>query len=349
MREHPLWQLTLCRFREFYRMPEALFWAFVFPVLLALVLGVAFRNRPPQRLRIGVEAGPAAGAAGAADSVARLLLPSRDVSPVVLARDEAARQLRTGRIALLLVPGDPVVYRYDSTRSESHVARLATDDALQRALGRRDVRAALDRRETERGSRYIDFLIPGLLGLNLMGGGMWGVGFALVQTRTRKLLKRLVASPMRRAHYLLSHVFVRFALVVFEIGVIVGFGMLAFGVPMRGSPLALFAVSLLGSFCFAGMGLLAASRAQTVEAVAGLMNVVMLPMWVLSGVFFSAANFPDAMQPVIRALPLTALNEAMRGIMLDGASLVSQAGNLGIVAAWGAVSFGVALRIFRWL
>ncbi|MBI4542699.1 MAG: ABC transporter permease [Gemmatimonadetes bacterium] len=341
--ERPLWQLTLCRFREFVRQPEAVFWVFIFPLLLAVVLGVAFRSRGAERLRIGIEARVGA------DSIARLVAAPADLAPVVLSAADAERELGTGRVALVVVPGDPIVYRYDSTRSESRVARLSTDDVLQRALGRRDVRAVADRRVTERGSRYIDFLIPGLLGLNLMGSGMWGVGFAVVQNRTRKLLKRLLASPMRRSHYLLSYMLVRLVLVWFEVAVIVGFGVWVFGVPLRGSLAELCAVALVGSFSFAGMGLLVASRAQTVEAVAGLMNLVMLPMWVLSGVFFSVSRFPDSMQPFIRALPLTALSDALRGVMLDGASLVALSGSVAIVGAWGVLSFGVALRIFRWL
>ncbi len=343
MMQHPLWHLTLSRFREFYRMPEALFWAFVFPILLAVMLGLAFRNRPPQRVRVGVQAG------AGADSLVAALRASADVTPVLLPAAEAQRELRAGRVVLVVVAGDPVAYRYDSTRTESRIARLATDEVLQRAFGRHDARAVVDQRVTEKGSRYIDFLIPGLIGMNLMGAGMWGVGFALVQNRTRKLIKRLVASPMRRWHYLASYLCVRFALVPVESGVIVGFGVWAFGVPVRGSLPALLAVAVLGSFCFSSLGLLVASRAQTVEAVAGLMNVVMLPMWFLSGVFFSAANFPDAMQPFIRALPLTALNDALRAMMIDGASLASQAGELAIVALWGAASFAVAVRIFRWL
>jgi ABC transporter DrrB family efflux protein len=341
--ESALWQLTLCRFREFYRMPEALFWAFVFPIMLAVVLGIAFRNRGPQKVRVGVEAGPGA------DSLVAALRASADVTPVPMSAADAARELRAGRVVLVVAPGDPVTYRYDSTRTESRIARLATDDVLQRAFGRRDARTVVDRRATETGSRYIDFLIPGLIGMNLMGAGMWGVGFALVQNRTRKLIKRLVASPMRRWHYLASYMCVRLALVPIESGAIVGFGAWVFGVPVRGNLAALLGVALLGSFCFSSLGLLVASRAQTVEAVAGLMNVVMLPMWFLSGVFFSAANFPDAMQPFIRALPLTALADALRAMMIDGASLVSQSGEIAIVALWGVVSFGVAVRIFRWL
>ncbi len=340
----PLWQLTLARFREQLRQPEVLFWVFGFPLLLAVALGLAFRNRPPDVVRIAIEAVPGGGA----DSLARALGRERGLAATVLPPAEAEERLRKGRIALAVVPGSPVVYRFDSTRTDSRIARLVTDDALQRALGRRDAVAIADRTEMERGSRYIDFLIPGLLGLNLMGTGMWGMGYAVVDARKRRLMKRLMASPMRRSQYLLSFIVARLAMLGPETVLLIGFGMVAFGVPMRGSVLDFAVLVLVGAMCFAGLGLLTASRARTVEMVSGLMNLIMMPMWILSGVFFSSANFPAVMQPLIKALPLTALNDALRAVMLDGASLGALALPAAICAAWGAVSFAVALRIFRW-
>jgi ABC-type polysaccharide/polyol phosphate export permease len=339
----PLLELTRARFREQLRQPEVLFWIFVFPVLLAVALGLAFRNRPPEIVRVAVEAAPGA------DEVAGHLRAAGGFDVSVLAPVAAAEALRTGRVSVVLVPGDPVTYRFDPTRAESRLARLATDDALQRALGREDARPTEDLPVTERGARYIDFLIPGLLGLNLMSTGMWSLGYAVVDARRRKLLKRLLASPMRRSQYLLSFIVARLVLLAPEVAFLVGFGVLAFGVPMRGSVAALAVVTLVGALCFAGVGLLTAARAQTVEAVSGLMNLVMLPMWVLSGVFFSSANFPDAMQPFIAALPLTALNEALRGVMIEGASLAALWSPLAVCAAWGTIGFALALRIFRWL
>jgi len=229
------------------------------------------------------------------------------------------------------------------------MARLATDDALQRGLGRRDARPVAEQKVMEKGSRYIDFLIPGLLGLNLMGTGMWGMGYAVVDARKKKLMKRLLASPMRRSHYLLSFVAARLTMLGPEVVLLIGFGMLVFGVPMRGSVVDFLIVTVIGAMCFGGIGLLTASRVRTNEAANGLMNLIMMPMWILSGVFFSSANFPAAMQPFIKVLPLTALNDALRGVMLDGASLAAVAGPAALCAAWGLVSFAVALRIFRWL
>jgi len=342
MRDHPLVQLTLARMREFYREPEAIFWVFGFPIVLAFALGIAFRNRGPGELRIAVLRHTGDSALAAA------LGHAPGLAVTVLDSAAARLELRTGRVALLVIPGERLVYRYDSTRTESQLARLQVDDAVQRARGRADAVRVEDERVTEPGGRYIDFLIPGLLGMNLMGSGLWGVGFSVVQARTKRLLKRYMATPMRRSHYLLAFVLSRLVFLFVEVAALVGFAWWTFDVGVRGSFAALAFTTVLGALSFNGLGMLVASRARTIEAVSGLMNLVMLPMWILSGTFFSYARFPETMQPFVRALPLTALNDALRAVMIDGSPLTRLGTPLTIVTAWGFVSFVVALRIFRW-
>jgi ABC-type multidrug transport system permease subunit len=343
--QRSLAQLTLVRFREFLREPEAVFWTFAFPVILAVGLGVAFRNKPADVVAIGVVRGSPAG-----DSVATRLAAARGLKVQPMAAGDASRALRTGEVALVVTTGagGRVQYQYDDTRPEGRSARFLTDDALQRAAGRRDPVAASDSLVREKGSRYIDFVVPGLLGMNIMGGGIWGLGFAIVEARRRNLLKRLVSTPMPRTHYLASFLFSRFVFLILEIAVLVGSAALLFGVPVRGSFLQLFVVCLVAALAFGGVGLLIASRARTIEGVSGLMNLTMMPMWVLSGVFFSSANFPRAAQPFIQALPLTATINALRATMLQGASWGAIAPSIGIVAAWLVVSFTLALKLFRW-
>ena len=198
------------------------------------------------------------------------------------------------------------------------------------------------------GSRYIDWVVPGLIGLNIMSTGLWSIGFSIVNARTRKLLKRLVATPMRRSHFLLSHVLARLVFLALEVGLLVAFGTLALGTTLNGGLPSLAVVCLVGALSFGGLGLLVASRAKTIEAVSGWLNVVMPPMWLLSGVFFSSENFPAAMQPAISALPLTALNDALRANMIDGLGLAALWPQLAVLACWGIVPFAVAMRIFRW-
>ncbi len=311
-------------------------------MLLALGLGIAFRNRPAQSLNVAVQEGDGAA------TLTEALDASPRLSARLLSPEGARNELRTGKLALVVVPGDSLTYLFDPTRNESRLARLAVDDAVQRAAGRRDPRSVRERHLSEPGSRYIDFLIPGLLGLNLMGSGMWGIGFNIVQARRKRLLKRLLATPMRKSQYLLGFILSRFVFMVAEVGALIGFGWLVFGVRVHGSFFDLLIIAVIGALAFAGLGLLTASRARTIEGVSGIMNLVMFPMWVFSGVFFSYANFPDAMQPFIQALPLTPLIDALRAVMIDGDSLASNLSRLAVISGWGGISFLAALRIFRW-
>jgi ABC-type multidrug transport system permease subunit len=241
-----------------------------------------------------------------------------------------------------------VVFRFDDTNPEGRAARMLADRAIQRAAGRADPVASSDELIREPGSRYIDFLLPGLLGMNLMGSAIWGLGFAIVDARRKKLMKRLIATPMPRHYYLLSFILSRLLLLVIEVGAVLGFGALVFHVPVRGSWLDLAALCVLGSLSFSALGLLIASRAQTIEAASGLMNLVMMPMWIFSGVFFSYERFPAMIQPLIKALPLTALNDSLRASILEGTPILHQWSRLLVLALWGGISFVLALRWFRW-
>ena len=341
-RPNPLVELTLSRFREFVREPEAVFWVFAFPVIMTCALGIAFRSRGAEPVIAGVVEQP--GADQITDALERIGgFTIRRLQPA-----EVDRALRDGRAPVVVVPGSPLTYRYDEARAESQVARLAVDAALQRAAGRADAFAPVQQPMQAVGSRYIDWLVPGLLGMNVMGTGLWGVGFAVVNARSKKLLKRLVATPMSKSHYLLSLVFSRMATLSLEVIVIIGFAWIFFGVAVHGAVWALVTLAIIGALAFGGLGLLVASRARTIEAVSGLMNLVMLPMWVLSGVFFASTNFPEAMQPFIHALPLTALNDSLRLVVNEGQPFTAVLPQAGILAAWGGISFVLSLKLFRW-
>jgi ABC-2 type transport system permease protein len=336
----PLIELTRARIHELTREPEAVFWVFVFPIVLAAVLGLAFRSRPPEALPVAVVAGPQAEARRAA-------LAGPDLKPTVLPEAEAAQALARGGV-VLVISGEPASYAYDPTQPESRTARLAADAALQRAAGRTDAFTATRTEVTQPGARYVDYLVPGLLGMNLMGTGMWGIAFSLVVARNGNLLKRLVAAPARRSHLLGAQLMSRLIFLIPEAGALLLFAYFVLGVPMRGSFFLLVGVSLLGAMAFSGLGLLTAARPRTIEGVSGVMNLVMVPMWVFSGIFFSTERFPAALQPFIQALPLTALNDALRGVMLEGTGLAGLWTEVALLAVWGTVSFLVALKIFRW-
>ncbi|MGH7562055.1 MAG: ABC transporter permease [Gemmatimonadales bacterium] len=343
--ERPLAQLVLVRVREFMREPEAVFWTFIFPVLMATGLGIAFRNQPTEMTRVAVLASAPGG-----EALAEGLRRDPTLAVRVLDDSAAARELRTGRVAIVVAPrpGSQMEYRYDDTRPDGVVARRVVDDVVQRMAGRADPVPASESHIRERGARYIDFLVPGLLGMSLMGSGIWGIGFSIVDARRRRLLKRLVATPMSRGAFLASFVCSRLLLLILEVGALLGFAVLVFDLPMRGGLAAFTLICAFSALSFGALGLLVAARPRTIEGASGLMNLAMVPMWVFSGIFFSSSRFPGPVQPFVQALPLTAVNDALRASLLEGSSLVQVAPELAIIAAWLVGSFVLALKLFRW-
>jgi len=315
-------------------------------VLMTFARGIAFRNTAPDKTFVAIEGDSQSANISA---LANVLSHSAEVSAIVLSPDEATRALRSGKVSIVVTPaGNSYSLRFDPTRPESRTAKLIVDDVLQRAKGRNDVVTVAEEKVTETGARYVDFLVPGLIGMNLMGSGLWGLGFTIVIARSRKLLKRFAATPMRRSHYLLSFMLSRLIFLLLEVAAVVVFAWLAFGFTVRGSWLSVSLITLLGGFTFSGIGLLVAARPTTIEGVSGLMNFIMLPMWLLSGTFFSSERFPQVFQPFIKALPLTALNTLLRSVMNEGATLWSNWMNVSILLFWLLISFVVALKIFRW-
>jgi ABC-type multidrug transport system permease subunit len=345
---HPLFQLLLSRLRSFYREPHALFWVYGFPLIMALVLGLAMKNRKPEPLKIDIEAGPYA-------EDARKFLADLAIIAEVHDPETCREHRRIGKVPLFVRfdSDDNWHFVYDETQSEALSARYQVDDALNlrrlRKLGSSPgLEENHDELVTERGNRYIDFFMPGLIGMNIMGGGMWGIGFVLVDMRVRKLLKRLLATPMKRVHFLLSMLLGRMVMLIPEMTALLLFATLVFDVPLRGDLLTLIVVIFIGAAAFAGIGLLISCRTEKTETVSGLMNLVMLPMWLLSGVFFSSERFPQSVQPFVQALPLTQLNNALREVMLEGKSLPEIALRLAILAGFALVTFTLALKWFRW-
>jgi ABC-2 type transport system permease protein len=339
--------LLLARMRELQREPEVIFWVFVFPLLLAFGLGIAFRDKPADTVTIAIVNGPSANRAL---QLLKATATGAAIHADVLDPSVARNRFRMGKYSLIVVPEtNGFEYQYDPARPESVLARNEVDSALQAGAGRTNPLTTSTVVSSEPGARYIDFLIPGLLGMNLMNSGMWGIGFALVEMRQRKLLKRYLATPMRRTDFLLALTSSRLVLMLVEVGLLLGLGVFFFHMQVQASLFSILLLSTLGALSFAGIGLLTASRAQKIESVSGLINLVMMPMWILSGVFFSYDRFPAAAQPLIKALPLTALNDGLRALILEGTPLTAQPMRLLVLALWGGASFFLALRWFRWV
>ena len=337
--------LLVARLLEMKREPEVIFWVFGFPILLALGLGIAFRNKPADITSVAIVAG-----SGAQKTAEMVQAKNPSIHVQVADRDAAAQGLRLGKYDLVMESDGKggYSYRYDPSRPESVLSHSEVDDALQSASGRKDPVPTSTVASSEPGSRYIDFLIPGLLGMNLMNAAMWGLGFGIVDMRQRKLLKRFVATPMRRSDFLLALMSSRLILMLVEVGLLLGFGVLAFQMRVLGSLWTIVLVGMIGALSFGGLGLLTACRAQKIETISGLINVVMMPMWIFSGVFFSYERFPAVLQPLIKALPLTAMNDALRATILQGEPLRAQAGRLLVLGLWGGISFILAVKWFRW-
>lgn len=344
---NPLAQLTLARLREFLREPGAVFWVFGFPILMVVALGLAFRNGPEQLPRVGVvEPLPTwVGEALPSERFVVQTMPRSDVERclskarcdvVVLAKTEHARE-----------PSD-LVLSFDPQRPEAAVAKLAVEQAF--TLNRHpEAKLDVGAQPLEvRGRRYVDFLLPGMIGMNLMGSSMWGIGYSIVVARKRNLLRRYAASPMHRSHFLGAYALSRLAFLVLELAALLVFGGLAFDVQVQGSVVAFVLFSLLGSASFAGISLVIGARIASVEVANGWLNFIMLPMWLLSGSFFSYERFPELIHPLLQALPLTALNDGLRAITNDGASLCALWPQALVLTAWGLGGFLLAIRWFRW-
>ncbi len=339
---NPFWQLLLMRLRGFTREPSATFWVFGFPLLMSVALGLAFRNQAGTRLSVAVADGPGRAAVIAA------LGASEGLGVTEMTLEDARQALRRGKVALVVVPGPSPRLLLDPTQPDARSARLLAVDALQRAAGRADPLTLTEEQVTVPGTRYIDFLVPGLLGFGLMSSSIWGLGWAIVQMRMGKLLRRLAATPMRKLDFLLAFTAGRLLLAVLEVLFFLGFARLLFDVRVAGNPVTFVVWGLLGALTFGGLSALVASRAQNSETASGLMNLVTLPMTVVSGVFFSSSHFPGWLQPVLGALPLTALIDGLRAISIDGAGLSALVLPALVLLVWGVGSFALALRLFRW-
>jgi len=340
----PLSELVKSRLREFIREPGYVFWVFGFPLLMAIGLGLAFRSKAPEPPRVAfTEAVP--------EDAAKALTASPRLHAERLDRAAAERALARTKVDLIVDQPDrgrPLVFDFDSAQEKSLLARAVTQDVLERAAGRKDLVPLQERRVSKVGSRYVDFLLPGLIGLNLMGSSMWGIGYNLVLARKRKLLRRYAVTPMRRSHFLLSYFFSRSLFLVLELTVLIAFGRLAFHTHVSGSFSSLIVASSLGAAAFAAVGFLIGARVSSTEVAGGWMNFVQLPMWLLSGSFFSYERFPTWLKWPIRLLPLTAVNDALRSIYNEAGNLASVPFELGVLAVWSIAGFVVALRVFKW-
>jgi ABC-2 type transport system permease protein len=340
-----LYQLTLVHFKTFFREPAILFWAILFPIIMAWVLGVAFANKqetvrtvyvvssgtPPENLSgekvIGAETGNA------------FRIKFHNTT-----EEEALRAIKRGVISLYIqTTGDSIVYHFDPSNPDAQLTHLSLD----RSISGDHTNAHVEPLKTI-GTRYIDFLIPGLIGLGIMNSCIWGIGWNLIETRMKKLLRRMVATPLRKSVFLGSHILTRIILGSIETILLLLFAFFYFKISITGSIAAFILLFLTGVFAFSGIGILIASRTDKSEVGNGLVNAVTLTMTILSGVFFNYHNFPDWTVPIIQVLPLTLLADGIRAIFVEAAGLREVLVPISILTLTGMVTTFVGLRIFKW-
>ncbi len=340
--------------KEFFREPETLFWAVLFPVALAGILGLAFMQQDQNKRSVGVvETAPAARAA--------MLKPWTEPLTEAQGKREAIfdfhtypthalaiRAIQRGEVPLFLEtsPAGEPVYHFDAKNAEAQLTHLLLERERLRHSGQ--LRAGSVQPLVAPGTRYIDFLIPGLIAMGILNSSIWGIGWTLIERRMKKLLRRMVASPMKRTEFLLSFFITRLGLSLFEFLVLFTFATLVFHVHMQGSVWAFALVFLSGNLAFGGVAVLMASRADNSQVGNGLLNAITIPMMIMSGIFFSYQNFPAWMIPIVKFLPLTVLADAMRKIFVEGAGLASVAVPCLIMVAIGSACFALGQKLFKW-
>jgi ABC-type multidrug transport system permease subunit len=358
-----LWQLVSINYKEFIREPGIIFWSLIFPVLMAWVLGIAFTKKgeliqtialveKAQRDNIDLDAflsktrtianGKVAHLYSIENKLGKLTFRIRSVS-----RDSAMLMVKRGETTLIIQEErDSVFYLFDPQSAEAKYNYLMLSSAINNdpiADNTESVKIL-----SQKGTRYVDFLIPGLLALGIMNGFLWGIGYGLIEIRSKKLLRRMVAAPMKKSQFILSHYFARISLSAVEAAILYLFSWIYFRIHMQGSFLAFLMIFAAGSFCFAGISILMASRTSSSRIGNGLINLISLPMMILSGIFFSYHNFPDIVIPVIQMLPLTMIADSLRSIMTEGTGFRENLSEFFILSGMGFLCFFIGLRIYKW-
>lgn len=373
---HQLWQLITAHFKEISREPGVLFWGIIFPILMSLGLGVAFTKKTDVIRKVAVVENIAENKAYSVSSISLSLVldkygtlkdpPEKDTyswkitlpddklgNSIFLfykqSWDEAMLQLKRGNINVVLLEKDGgIEYHFDPVNSDAQLTYLKLSGLIENQKTLTSGENLSIKPLTVTGTRYIDFLIPGLIGMGVMMSTLWGLSYGIIDKRSKKLLRRMVATPMKKHYFLIALITVRFGMNIIESVLLLVFAIFAFQLKVQGSITALIAIFFAGNVAFAGISVFVSSHTSNTEVGNGLINAIVMPMMVLSGIFFSYHNFPDWSVPVIQKLPLTMLTDGMRSIINEGAGYPEIAFPFLILMAIGSVFFIAGLKIFKW-
>ncbi len=365
---NPLIQLILVRFREFVREPGVVFWSVIFPVSMAWVLGVAFSkkgelvqtiavvqndSRRNDKLREFLAGTKAVTDTASGDTTGYLKEIVNEKIGKSIYRflstswDSAILMVKRGQTAVMIKESeDSLYYYFDPKSTEARLNYLIISSSINDEAFKYET--ASIRPLVTAGTRYIDYLVPGLIALGIMNSILWGISYTLIEMRSRKLMRRMIATPMKKSHFLISHFTSRLSLTIIEAFILITFSWFYFRLSVQGSVIALIMMFLAGNICFTGIAVLISSRTSSSNIGNGLINFVSMPMMILSGIFFSYHNFPDFIIPVIQKLPLTILADSIRSIFIEGSGVKDIFPEFIVLSAIGLLFSFLGLRIFKW-
>jgi ABC-type multidrug transport system permease subunit len=347
-------ELYLMHLREFFRDWEIILWSVLLPVAMAWVLGVAFVQKKVTTRQIAV-----VGDLRQSSELREVIneIENRNISRpkksndhsvfrfTFTDREAALRLLRKGKIVLFIELSDEGVVRFhlDPANETSYLSYLI----LSRRLSQERVEMQLTPVSTH-GNRYIDFLIPGLIALGIMNSCLWGIGYVIIEYRMKKLMRRMIATPVSRAVILASFFLSRMTINFVEAALLFLFGYLYFGFKLQGDIGSVLLLFVSGNIAFAGLAFLLASRADNTRTGNGVINAFSIPLMLASGIFFSYTNFPEAIQPLLQYSPLALLADAFRTIFNSVGESREILIPAAILNAFGVFCFSISLKIFRW-
>jgi ABC-2 type transport system permease protein len=368
MKRNSLIQLILIHYREFIREPGILFWSIIFPVLMAWVLGIAFSKKAElaqqvafieDSLQMNVDFRQFLNDAVYIDNpqndgpyyfektIHNEKLGKTSFKFLLTDWDGGLLLLKRGQVNLILREyPDSLEYFFDPLNPQAKMVYILLSSTIN------DENLVYETASinplTQKGNRYIDFLIPGLIAMGVMNSLLWGISYALIDMRSKKLMRRMVATPMKRSEFLISIFLARLSITIIEALLLLIFAFAYFHISIQGSLPALMMVFLAGNIAFSGIAILISSRTANSRIGTGLINVITMPMTVLSGIFFSYHNFPDFAVPIIQKFPLTMMADSIRSIFIEGAGFAQVSLNALILSIIGIICFSIGLRTYKW-
>lgn len=376
IRQEQLYQLISAHFKEMIREPGVLFWGIIFPILMSLGLGIAFTKKADMVRNIAViRPGPQENAVhnraskidtflenfaqkispeGDESEYYRLTIPDGELGNTTfffhkLSWQEALVLLKRGNLSIVLdEKRDQIEYHFDPSNPDAQLIYLKLSGILSgKETAERESNEIIEPL-TISGTRYIDFLIPGLIAMGIMMSCMWGISYGMIEKRTKKLLRRMIATPMKKSHFLIALMVVRIVMNFIESALLFIFAYFVFDITIQGNIPALFTIFIAGNIAFAGIAIFVSSHTANTEIGNGLINAVVLPMVVLSGIFFSYHNFPDWSISFIQKLPLTMLADGIRSVFIEGAGYTEISFPTLMLIVIGFIFFSGGLKIFKW-